>query len=284
MTKPLLWLILGFFLAHLSAYAGGDPLPLGGRAWGLANASVSLKDGWALWNNAGALGNLKERQCLAAYDLRYGLKSLQTMAFGYVHPMQKGTAGISVGRMGDELYSENTLGLSYGYAWEKISFGGKVNYIQTSLAEIGTRRTVSIDMGVMAQLLPQLTLGAHIYNLTQSKFDKTTNERLPTIMKAGLAYQASQKVLLLVETEKDIDFPAAFKTGLEYEIVKNLRLRTGISTHPQVYAFGIGFSPKKFQLDYAIRTHPILGMSHHLSVQISIPKKKVKSLEIANPE
>ncbi len=278
---PLLSLIVGL-LALAEAYAGGDPFPVGGRSWGMANASATLADGWSLWNNAAGLAQVKDRQILFAYDLRYGMEGLQTMAVGYVRPLRKGVAGVSVSRFGDELYSESTVGVAYGYQLDKIGFGLKINYLQTAMAEIGARRHVVFELGGVAQLLPQLSLGAHLYNFSQTRFRPGADERIPAVMKVGLSYLPIQKFMLNAEVEKDIDYPASFRIGAEYEIVRNLRLRTGIHTQPNAYCFGIGFAPRKLHLDYALRTHPVLGLSHQVSVALRFDKKK-KSGEIEKP-
>lgn len=278
MSSRLLLLLIILVVPTFQVWAGGDPFPMGARAWGLANAASTFEDGWALWNNAAGIARLKSRQFLTAYDIRYNMPGLQTMALGYIHPLPKGVAGISMSRLGDDLYHENTLSLAYSYPWEKISLGARVNYLQAGMAEIGVRHAFTIEIGVRAQLLPELTLGAHIYNVTQSRFGLLTPERVPIVMKAGLAYQPSAKVTLVTEVQKDIDFPATINAGLEYEIVRNLRFRTGVGARPQLYAFGVGFSPKKLQIDYAIRTHPVLGLSHHLSLNLELRKKKNKEL------
>lgn len=273
MAKPLLLTLLVGLLAIAGARAGGDPFPLGARAWGMAGASATLTDGWSLWNNAAGLAGVKDRQILFAYDLRYGMAGLQTMAVGYVQPLRKGVVGAGVSRFGDELYSESTLGLAYAYQLDKVSFGLKINYLQTAMAETGTRRHITFELGGVAQLMPQLRLGAHIYNFSQTRFGP--DERIPTVMKVGLSYLPIQKFMLNAEVEKDIDYPASFRIGAEYEIVRNLRLRTGIHTQPNAYCLGIGFSPKKLQLDYALRTHPVLGLSHQVSVVVRLPKRKI---------
>lgn len=266
--------LLVSLLVFAKAYAGGDPFPLGARSWGMANASVTLADGWSLWNNAAGLATAKDRQCLFAYDLRFGMKGLQTMAVGYVQPLRTGVLGAGVSRFGDELYSESTASVAYAYQMDKVSFGLKINYLQTAIAEIGTRRQATFELGAIGQLLPQLTLGAHIYNFSQARFNRDIDERIPVIMKAGLSYMPGSKLMLNAEVEKDIDHPASLRIGTEYEIVKNLRLRTGICTQPSVYGFGIGFSPKKLHLDYALRTHPVLGLSHQISVAVKINRRK----------
>jgi hypothetical protein len=93
-------------------------------------------------------------------------------------------------------------------------------------------------------------------------------------MKAGISYKPIVGLMLNLETQKDIDFPATVRAGVEYEIVKNFYLRTGVSTKPYINYFGMGLHKKKFHFDYALRTHTALGLSHHLSVAVCFDKKK----------
>ena len=279
LLKRLFLFLLFSCSTGLLAWAGGGPLPLGGRAWGVAGASLAFADGWALWNNAGALGGVRNRQVVVAYDLRFGMKGLQTMAAGYVQPLRKGVFGASVGRFGDELYSENTLGVAYSRGWDNVTLGMKANYMAVAMSEVGVRHCATLEIGGTARLLPELTLGFHAYNITRSRLDQNTGERLPTVLRLGVSYKPLEKIVLNAETEKDILFPASLRLGVEYEAVRNLRLRTGFASRPQTVTFGIGFSPKRLQLDYAVRTHPVLGLSHHVSIGWSLNRRK-KDTEI----
>ncbi|MDJ1504119.1 hypothetical protein [Xanthocytophaga agilis] len=274
MKRLLFFSSLLVIVSIQTVFASGEPNPAGARVWGLANCSVTFSDPWSVWNNPGGLAYTEYSHLLANYNIRYGMSGFQTMAVGYVHPLSKGVLGATLSRLGDELYNETTAGISYGYLWKNISMGLRVNYLQTGMQEVGKKQTVLFEIGTVVQLLPQLSAGVHIYNVSQSKLDVSTNERIPTVMKVGLAYKPHTKLVWTVELEKDINFPGTFRTGLEYEIVKNLRLRTGIATRPQLYSFGIGFSPKKLQLDYAFQTHSTLGLSHNLSLSVRLPKKK----------
>jgi hypothetical protein len=198
---------------------------------------------------------------------------------GYVQPLRKGVFGASVGRFGDELYSENTLGLAYSRAWDNVTLGVKANYMAVAMSEVGVRHCATVELGGMARLLPELTLGFHAVNVTRSRLDQNTGERLPTVLRMGVSYRPVEKIAVNAETEKDILHPASFRAGVEYEAVRNLRLRTGFVSRPQVVTFGVGFSPKRLQLDYAVRTHPVLGLSHHVSIGwlLKGEKKEVRS-------
>ena len=266
------------FLLSASVFAGGDPVPGGGRSWGLANTSLIFKDGFAVFNNPAGLAGVTHIFAFAGFDYRYNTPGLSTLITGVTLPLKFGTFGLGMHRFGNELYNEQQIGLAFGKSTGLVSLGAKANLLQISMGEFGAKRVLTFEFGAIAELVPKkLFLGASIYNFTQAKIADYQDERVPVVMKAGLSYRPSDKLILNVETEKDIDFPAVFKAGIEYEIVKNFKLRTGISAKPEVGYFGIGFSPKALQFDYAFRTHPYLGSSHHLSVVYNFGKLKKKT-------
>jgi hypothetical protein len=118
-------------------------------------------------------------------------------------------------------------------------------------------------------------LGAHIYNFNQAKVADFQDERLPVIMKAGISYRPTEKLMLNLETEKDISFPQTFKAGLSYKIVPSLTLRTGISTKPFVSSYGFSFSFYAFEFLYSLT-------SHHLALVYQFRKLKRKKEDEGN--
>jgi hypothetical protein len=273
MQKRLFSLIL-FFLCTAKVLASGDPLPAGGRTWGIGNTAVTLTDSWSLFNNPAGISGQKQLTIICTYDNRFGMPGMQSFATGMVLPLKYGSVGIHVSRFGDELYSEHFAGVAYSHQISKVQLGMKANYVQIGAGDLGARRTFTFQFGGIAAITPQISFGAHIYNFNQARLAEYQDERIPTVMKAGLSYKPFTKLMLNLETEKDIDYPATVKAGIEYQIVSHLFLRTGITSKPFVNHFGIGLSRKHFQFDYALRTHPVLGFSHHLSLAYSFEKNK----------
>ncbi|MEM9024528.1 MAG: hypothetical protein AAGB22_12350, partial [Bacteroidota bacterium] len=81
----------------------------------------------------------------------------------------------------------------------------------------------------------------------------------------GMDYRFNERVLVTAETEKDLDLDAQVKAGLEYQVLDQLFLRTGVSSQPFRYSFGFGFRWKAAQLDVATGYHSVLGFSPQLS-------------------
>ena len=94
------------------------------------------------------------------------------------------------------------------------------------------------------------------------RVEVAAGEHLPTIFRLGLAYLPSERVMLTAEVEKDIDFPARTKVGVEYRLVEQVQLRTGIATNPVNVAFGMGYQFKNgLTFDLASVYHQWLGFT-----------------------
>ncbi len=90
---------LVFFLAFsylVQGQAHRETFAHGGRSSGLANAHVTLADGWSIFNNVGAMGRVKSSQLFCAYDHRLGLQELTTLSAGGIFTHTKGNIGFSI--------------------------------------------------------------------------------------------------------------------------------------------------------------------------------------------
>jgi hypothetical protein len=179
-----------------------------------------------------------------------------------------GAFGLSVTSFGYSAYNETKAGLSYGQKLsDKIAIGVQLNYINVKLGQdYGQKSTLTGAVGFIANLSKEIAVGVHVYNPTRTKFADYNNEKLPTIMKLGLDYKFSDKVFLAVETEKDIDFGAVVKVGVEYNPIDILYLRGGISTNPTLSSFGFGLKLKDFKLDLSSSFHQTLGITPGISI------------------
>ncbi|MFD2514569.1 hypothetical protein ACFSRY_11890 [Pontibacter locisalis] len=264
--KNYLLLLITCLYPYL-AFAQADT-PIGARAAALGNASVTLPDLWAVHNNIAGVASLEQPQIGVYMENRFGVQAFTTAAFAAVYPTkQYGSYGLSISRFGDELFSQQHLGLGIGHKLGQFSLGAKLDVWQVSVKGYGNQKALALSVGGQAEIIPGLYFGAKAYNLNQAKLSAFEDERLPTVMKAGLAYKPFHKLLLAVETEKNIDYDANFKAGIEYQLLQEkLVLRTGFHTLTNQASFGAGFTARHLKIDYAFGSATLLGPSHHLSV------------------
>lgn len=255
----------------------------GARAAALSNASTTLGgEVWALGNNVAGLGALNAPVAGFYAENRYFSAALNVAALAVAMPVgavtpgatpaqpaqaKNGVVGLEVQRFGGSLYNETRAGLGYGYRFGFISLGARVDMLQVSIEGLGSRRVALGSLGGQMELLPnKLAVGVSLYNLNQARLASYQDERVPTVLKAGLAYRPSTQVLLLAETEKDVERDANFKAGLEYRPVPILATRVGLASLTEQASAGLGLRAKSLELDYAAAYQQALGFSHHLSV------------------
>jgi hypothetical protein len=269
-----IFLLIGF-CQNLNAQIGNDFV--GARSAAMGGYNVTLSDVWSTNNNQAGLGFLEDMAAGIYYENRFLLKETSYKAGAFVLPVKSGSFGISVASFGYSAYSETKAGLSYGQRFgDKFSLGVQMNYLNTSLTqEYGSKTTITGAIGLIAKLSKELSLGVHVYNPNRSKLAVYDNERVPTIMKLGLDYRFSEKVMLAVSTEKDLDVDAVVNAGLEYHITDILYLQGGISTNPTQYAFGFGMQLKDFKVDLSSSFHQTLGITPGISI-VYTRKKNAK--------
>lgn len=249
---------------------------MGARTAGMGYASSALADEWSLFNNVAGLASVDHVNTAFAYEIRPALIGANRMAASVSAPSKIGSLGLSVFRFGDDVYSEQMVSVGAANKIGNTSLGVKVNYVQYRAEGFGVNNTVSIDFGGITQLTPQISIGAYIINLTQSKLMGTDGERLPTKLVAGVGLKPSDKIFIATELDKDLEYQTTWRTGLEYSIYKKVFFRTGFNINPNAAYFGLGVQKGNLKFDYAIRFNQLLGAAHQASAVYSIPSKPKK--------
>ena len=240
---------------------------LGSPAAGMAEAGVAQRSAWAAFYNVGGLAWCKQTTVIAGYDNRFGFsEGLHAAGVGLVKPLGFGVGSLSVYRFGDALYSEDQISLGLSHQVSQFSFGLRLSGYQYHVETVGTNFTSTIDVGGVAQLSSDLAFGMQITNLTQAKKSRVTQEKIPTRIQTGVAYRPGESVSLAVEVEHEAGESTNAKIGAEYTVLKKISFRCGIQTVEFQHFFGLGLAHQLLQIDYALRTHSELGLSHQLSL------------------
>jgi len=260
--------LVALLLVPTALLAGGENHPIGGRSAGMAHSSVTLTDVWSAHHNQAGLAFVDKPVVGVFSESRFLVPGLGLRGLVAAVTTNSGTFGVSLSQFGFSGYNESKVGLAYARKFgEKLSFGLQLDYLRTQIAEnYGNRNMLSVELGVQAKLTNELTFGAHVYNPNRAQLADFNEERTPAIMRLGLSYRYSEKVLLAIETEKDIDVKPVFKAGLEYHITKPLYVRAGIASNPFLNAYGFGLELKQFRIDFATSYHTTLGYTPTLSL------------------
>lgn len=233
-------------------------------------AYATESDAWSLFNNPAGLGELKELSVIFGLENKYGIDGFNIMGAGIISNIKVGTIGASAFRFGNDLYNEQTVSMAYSNKFGIASLGLKANYLQYNIDGFGSKGVVTLDFGGIATITDQLIFGAYVRNINQAKVAELADERAPTLLNAGLSYRPIDKLHLNFEAEKDLDYEATLRVGMEYLILSKLAVRIGVNTEPFTNYAGLGFKTRRLLVDYAITKDRNLGYSHQAAVHFKI--------------
>ncbi len=234
---------------------------------GMGNSSVMLYDFWAVFNNQAGIADISTVETGVCYENNYMMWETGKQAFAVVVPTNFGNFSLSANRYGYSGYAENNVGLAYARNLGKyISASLEFDYLfYTQSQNYGYKGALLFQVGIIGKPIENLQIGLHVYNPGHVTLEDYNNQQVPLVIRFGAGYYFIKQVLLTAETETDIDNETRFKTGLQYEVIDNLFLRTGFLSNPNQFSVGIGYTFKKLTTDIAFYTHETLPMSTQIS-------------------
>jgi len=284
MRKKITILCLSALLGG-AALAQGLPNPfdvgLGVRAMGFGGAYTALAQGpEALLYNPAGLAATTGLRADSAYSSPMGLYSVTWIA-GAMPGLGAGMAYLSAGKITDP--DKNPLTFSHvafvaGGAlpadrlpyldrflpWPVI-VGLNLKYDRVQVAD-EAGGNVAFDVGALANLdspLGALRLGLAILDLGAGIGLGERNEGWTTSLTLGAALGMPVGLILSIDLAID-----RLALGLGWDFGHGLEVRGGFSSQGGVihFSLGLGVSWRSFVLDYALTTHPVLGLSHRLAL------------------
>lgn len=266
--KVALFIIFWF---PVTLRAGFEPTEHGARPLGMAGAFVALSDNvWAPFFNPAGLRLMNWREVAVFYSPQpFGLKELAHGSISYVEPTSIGAFGFSARTYGFELYREVTATVSYANAYRNVLFyGANISYYHLSISNYGSDGTIGIDIGILAYITDYLRWGFCAINMNMPTIGQA-KEKLPQVYTTGLSFNPLSELVMNLDVQKDVKYPASVRFGVEYEIFDMLALRTGVANNPSKFSAGLGVRYSIIEFDYALYTHQELGLTHQISVGIS---------------
>jgi hypothetical protein len=247
----------------------------GAKQIAMSNSDVALSDDvFSLFNNPAGLAQLNWRELGLYYSpAPFGLNELANGYIAYTEPLGFGSAGIGAMTYGFELYRESRLLLSFSTSYLNKFFAGvSFNYHIVSIQGYGNKTVFYLNAGCLGYITDELRIGFFVQNINQASFT-SQEDQISILLNAGLSYNIYDDLSLNFAVEKDIRYNASVKSGINYDLIDNLSLRIGFANEPAEFSCGIGIHFSYFNFDYAVFTHPDLGLTHQAGIIISFEKE-----------
>ena len=183
------------------------------------------------------------------------------------------------------LADESVLGLHYGTYLMKdrlssLSLGISLNYLEVSYGQsagpsgdgsdgvsLGSTSRIGIDIGLMATLGKKHRVAAVVKNINQPAIGSAgVQNMLPQTIIGGFAYTPVEEVVTTFSLNYSSGYPVEFHGGLEYKLSPKYSIMTGMQSQPNRLSAGIKLDVKGVILEYGVITHPVLPLTHAISM------------------
>jgi len=259
-----------YFLLLAPLYAAFEFKPPSARPIGMGGAFTGLaNDLSAIDYNPAGLRLLPGFQFSSTYTNLYGVDGLNYTQLKLAYPITGyGTAGLLFSDFGPPEYKEQIFIFSHGIGLaEGIIFGYNLKSMSVKIQEYGRDAAFGLDVSLLARISDDLGLGACAKNINEPDISKG-HEKIGEAFLSGLYYRPLQGLNFAFDIEKVIDRQVALHIGTEFRLADFLAIRTGLSTNPSDYSFGLGVNYGVFCFDYGYLSHPTLDGLHVVSLSV----------------
>ncbi len=276
MYKTFFFLLFMGACVHLFAQKGSSH-SLGAKSLGMGGTGVADNSIDGILYNQASLADLEQTSFILATERKFNLADLTGVSVGIGLPLKRsGSFGIVLSNYGNDVYSEQKVGLAYGRKLaKKTNIGAQIDVLNHSITSFGNAAVATFEAGLTSGIIKNVQLGFHVFSPAQISI--TQDENVLTRFRLGLRYTPSMKVILAAEVDQFIDQRPSFRGGVSYAILDNLMLRVGYNTsvNEGSYSFGAGYIWKDiFNIDMAFVVHESLGITPGISIIYKRPKKQ----------
>lgn len=251
----------------------GQHTPSGAVSEGLGGITTSLEGKAAAMSNISGLASEQNKSLLLSNSVPLGFYQAMTNQANFIYPFQKGVGLLKFSRFGNNYFNINTLSTGFAHQIDLIKLGLTANCHRYAIQEHLNSLAFSLDFGGQAHIYKNLLFGAQVSNFRLSVISQSVKNRIETRLALGLKWKTYENLSLYSELGKEAGFAAETKVGIEYKVSNIIQLRTGISTQPNIFHAGTSIKHGSYILDYAVSNHPILGLSHFLTIGYSFHEK-----------
>ncbi|RYZ31568.1 MAG: hypothetical protein EOP49_38780 [Sphingobacteriales bacterium] len=232
----------------------------------MGSGGTAVSGIWSLQQNPAGVARLTRAQIAIAYERRFLDEDLSTQTALFAIPVRHGVVGATFDTYGFSEYKEMQTGLFYAKSFgDSFSLAVGARYHQLSISQYGSAKAYTVEAGFQLKLSPAVTIASHLSNPNRSRYSQVSDPGLPVKLSFGASCAFSDRILMTMDVRKVLTDPLDIMTGIQYNIVKWVSLRGGISVNPSKQYAGFGINHKGIQLDVAVASHAVLGYTPQLS-------------------
>lgn len=172
-------------------------------------------------------------------------------------------------------YHEMQTGIGYSRRLgELLQIGLRFNYYRIRIVGYGAASAFPVEIAAVFQLFPKLRTSLYVYNLMSAGPKGEWLSKIPTVVRFGIGYSASESVGLSIEIIKESGKSVSFQPIIFYQAAGKLFFRGGFATSTGLIYISGGYLIGKLRLDLSTSYMGTLGWTTGLGLQFTIAQKK----------
>lgn len=258
------------------------------RALGESGAAAG-RDVYAAMHNPASLAWSDDLAGAASYVEPFSLPFSSQSAIAGSLPLPGALGGVGFGVrtfgvrfMGEDLQDETTLSLAHGFrlmhdAQSELAFGWRVSFYSLSFGpsvtgiDPGRGTSLGLGLGALAVVRERTRVGFSVENVNNPSIGDRDHQDLNRRVTGGLAYSPYAGVTTLLDMSAELGSDVEYGGGIEFEVSRNLWLRAGLCTVPNVFTVGFGLQVRGLHLDYGFSSGGgVLDDTHHVGLEMHV--------------
>ncbi|HRE63768.1 MAG TPA: hypothetical protein PKU77_08265 [Ferruginibacter sp.] len=224
--------------------------------------SSNQNDPFAFTGNQAALAKTTSAGVGLWAERRFMLTEISVYSAAAAIPTRMGNVGVQINYSGFKNFNDNKVGLAYARTLGKaIDIGAQFNYYSYRIPQYGSASAINFEIGAIMHFSDKFHGGIHSYSPVGGKLGKFEDEKLASVYKLGLGYDASDNFYISSEIIKEEDKSVSVVGAIQYQFMKQFFARAGFVSETGSAYGGAGVSWKNMRLDISANYHPQLGFS-----------------------
>lgn len=174
--------------------------------------------------------------------------------------------GLGISNFGTETYRENELVIGYARAIKIFKIGASVRGMKVGIKGYNEKSAISAGMGVNLQLNKSIDCGITVQNVNSPELN---SEIIPRTIAYDFTFHPINEFKTTVQFYTQ-DYSSELRLMNEIKLSDMLSLNIGLKNEPVSFTVGANFNYKKLNIFYYTRTHPELGLTNILGMEIKI--------------
>jgi len=257
-----------FFLALVHAKGLGQVLWQEAASAALGGCFLTIQGYSCANQNPGGLGLIEQSSISIQHSRPYMIKELGSSSISGQFTTGTGAIGIAMSTQGLRSFRQSSLWFSYGMKLHSgISAGAGIHLWSSSLPEqLFYAPGCSFALGLKISLNDQWKLGARLFHPAGWSAHPDLPFRKQMVLAAGCSFSFLQAGIFYTELHARPAEGIVMCGGLEWNLSQHTLLRTGISTKPFLFSWGISINFTRWIADFAFLYRTDSGLSPYTSL------------------